>query len=177
MVIKYADDAMFAARTSLANDLEAFCEEFDIDATEVMDAVNVESRPVTQSIDSAIDDNPSSVPATAGESEKSPERLLELIDEHVDVAGERVAVLGLTVGGDDEEYNSRTIPVIEGLQSRGADVVGYDATGAEHMREQFPEIEYADSTADAIKSTSIAAVVTDWDQFIRLDGQVIRFTE
>lgn len=93
------------------NDIESFCEAFSIDATGVMYAVDLEAPPVTQFIDSAVDDNPLLVSATADGSESSPERLLELLDDHVNMAGEHVAVLGLTVGNDEHKY--RTILVIE----------------------------------------------------------------
>lgn len=99
-----------------------------------------------------------------------PERMLELLDAHVDVAGERVAVLGLAFKpGTDDVRNSRAIPLVEGLRERGADVVGYDPVAADNMRERFPGIEYADSAAAALDEASAALVVTDWDEFAALD--------
>jgi len=99
-----------------------------------------------------------------------PERMLELLDSHVDVAGERVAVLGLAFKpGTDDTRNSRAIPIIEGLQARGADVVGYDPVATDAMRERFPEVAYADSAAAALEGASAALVVTDWDEFAALD--------
>ena len=99
-----------------------------------------------------------------------PERMLELLDDHVDIAGERVAVLGLAFKpGTDDTRNSRAIPVIEGVLERGADVVGYDPVATEAMRERFPDIEYADSAAAALDGVTGALVVTDWDEFAALD--------
>ena len=98
--------------------------------------------------------------------------MLELLDDHVDVAGGRVAVLGLAFKpGTDDIRNSRAIPVIEGLQARGADVVAYDPVAAENTRERFPEIEYAASAAAALDGASAALVVTDWDEFATLDDE------
>ncbi|OYR54011.1 nucleotide sugar dehydrogenase [Halorubrum halodurans] len=102
--------------------------------------------------------------------DRQPERLLALLDEHVDVAGERVAVLGLAFKpGTDDVRNSRAIPLIEGLVERGAAVVGYDPVATETMREVFPDVEYADSAADALAGASGAVVATDWDEFAALD--------
>ncbi len=99
-----------------------------------------------------------------------PERMLDLLDDHVDVAGERVAVLGLAFKpGTDDTRNSRAIPIIEGLRERGAEVVGYDPVATENMRERFPEIEYADAPAAALDGAVGALVVTDWDEFAALD--------
>jgi UDPglucose 6-dehydrogenase len=110
--------------------------------------------------------------ATLDINEVQPQRLLGLLDDHVDVANKRVAVLGLSFKpGTDDIRNSRAIPIIEGLQERGADVVAYDPVAAEEMRERFPDIEYADSAADALTETHGAVVVTDWDEFAALDSE------
>jgi UDPglucose 6-dehydrogenase len=85
-------------------------------------------------------------------------------------AGERVTVLRLAFKpGTDDVRNSRAIPLIEGLQKRGAEVVGYDPVATESMRERFPDIEYADSAADALAGAVGAVVATDWDEFAALD--------
>jgi UDPglucose 6-dehydrogenase len=39
------------------------------------------------------------------------------------------------------------------------------------MRERFPEIEYADSAAQALEDAHAALVVTDWDEFAALDDE------
>jgi UDPglucose 6-dehydrogenase len=50
--------------------------------------------------------------------DRQPKRLLSLIDDHVDVKNERVAVLGLAfTPGIDDTRNSRAIPVIPGTPS------------------------------------------------------------
>jgi UDPglucose 6-dehydrogenase len=104
--------------------------------------------------------------------DRQPERLLGLLDDHVDVAGRRVAVLGLAFKPEtDDIRNSRAIPVIEGLRERGADVVAYDPVATDGMRERFPGIEYADSAGTALEGAHGAVVVTDWDEFATLDEE------
>jgi UDPglucose 6-dehydrogenase len=101
-----------------------------------------------------------------------PERLLSLLDDHVDVRGERVAVLGLSFKpGTDDVRNSRAIPVIEGLQERGATAVAYDPVATENTRAHFPDVEYADSAAAALDGASACVVCTDWDEFAALDAE------
>jgi len=102
-----------------------------------------------------------------------PERLLGLLDERADVAGERVAVLGLSFKpGTDDVRKTRAVPVIEGLQERGADVVAYDPVATESFDEHYPdvEIEYADSAAEALDGARAAVAVTNWDEFAALDS-------
>jgi UDPglucose 6-dehydrogenase len=101
-----------------------------------------------------------------------PERLLSLLDDHVDVSGKRVAVLGLSFKpGTDDIRGTRAIPVVDGLQERGADVVAYDPVATERMAEKRPDVAYADSAREALDGAFGAVVVTDWDEFAALDDE------
>ncbi len=193
MMIKYANNAALAAKISLANDLGNVCKEFGLDAYEVMEAVGLDDRIGEQFLRSGIgwggscfpkdvdairaaarkvDYDPPLLRATVEVNDAQPERLLALLDEHVDVEGRRVAVLGLAFKpGTDDVRNSRAIPVIEGLIERGATVVGYDPVAIETMRERFPDVEYASDAASALEGAAAAAVVTDWDEFAALDDE------
>ena len=114
---------------------------------------------------------PSMVAAAREVNDRQPERMLELLDTHVDVSGERVAVLGLAFKpGTDDIRNSRAIPVIEGLQERGAEVVAYDPNAVENMRERFPEIEYADAPEESLEAAEAALIVTEWEEIAELDA-------
>ena len=191
VMIKYANNAFLASKISLANDLGNICKRFDIDAYEVMDAVGLDDRIGAKFLRSGVGWGGSCFPkdvdairaaareagyepalldAAVAVNDGQPERMLELLDSHVDVAGERVAVLGLAFKpGTDDVRNSRAIPAIEGLQARGADVVGYDPVATDNMRERFPDVDYADSAAAALAGATAALVVTDWDEFAALD--------
>ena len=193
LMIKYANNAALATKISLANDLGNLCKEFGIDAYEVMAAVGLDDRIGEKFLRSGVGYGGSCFPkdvdalraagrnagydpdllnATVAVNDRQPERLLALLDEHVDVAGERVAVLGLAFKpGTDDVRNSRAIPVVEGLLERGADVVGYDPIATETMRERFPDITYADSARGALDGAVGALVVTDWDEFAALDTE------
>ncbi|MFC6752254.1 UDP-glucose 6-dehydrogenase AglM [Halorubrum tibetense] len=193
MMIKYANNATLAAKISLANDLGNVCKRFGIDAYEVMDAVGLDDRIGARFLRSGVGYGGSCFPkdvdalraaareagyepplldATVAVNDGQPDRMLDLLDDHVDVAGERVAVLGLAFKpGTDDIRNSRAIPVIEGLRTRGADVVAYDPVATANTRERLPEIEYADSAAGALDGATAALVVTDWDEFAALDHE------
>ncbi|WP_224447687.1 UDP-glucose 6-dehydrogenase AglM [Haloprofundus salilacus] len=192
-MIKYANNAFLASKISLINELGNICKEFGVDAYEVADAIGLDERIGSQFLRSGVGWGGSCFPkdvaaliaaaretgyepelleAVVGVNDRQPERLLSLLDDHVDVEGERVAVLGLAFkSGTDDVRSSRAIPTIEGLLNRGADVVGYDPVAAENMRAQFPDIEYAESAADALDGAIAAVVVTDWDEFAALDGE------
>ncbi|TYL36758.1 UDP-glucose 6-dehydrogenase [Natronococcus pandeyae] len=192
-MIKYANNAFLASKISLVNDLGNVCKEFGLDAYEVMEAIGLDDRISEQFLRSGVgwggscfpkDVNaiiaaareagydPALLEATVEVNDQQPERLLELLAEHVDLEGARIAVLGLSFKPQtDDIRNSRAIPTIERLQDRGAEIVAYDPVAIEPMRERFPELEYADSAADALENADGTVVVTDWDEFATLDEE------
>ena len=189
-MIKYANNTFLASKVSLINDIGNICKEFGVDAYEVADAIGLDDRigerflrsgvgwggscfpKDTDAIVAAAREqgyDPAVLSAAVDLNDAQPERLLALLDDHVDVADKRVAVLGLAFKpGTDDIRNTRAIPVIEGLRERGADIVAYDPVATENMRERYPDIEYADSAAAALDGASGAVVVTDWDEFAAL---------
>jgi UDPglucose 6-dehydrogenase len=192
-MIKYANNAFLATKVSLINELGNICKEYGVDAYEVADAIGLDHRISEHFLRSGVGWGGSCFPkdvdairnaarqqgydpvlldAAVEVNERQPQRLLSLMDQHVDVRGERVAVLGLAFKpGTDDIRNSRAISVIEGLQERGADVVGYDPVATENMRERFPDIEYASSAGEALEGASAALVVTDWEDICDLDEE------
>jgi UDPglucose 6-dehydrogenase len=192
-MIKYANNAFLATKISLMNEIGNICKEYGVDAYEVADAIGLDERIGSQFLASGVGWGGSCFPkdvaalvaaadsvgydaellkAAVGVNDRQPRRLLALLDEHADVAGERVAVLGLAFKpGTDDVRESRAIPVIEGLLDRGAHVVGYDPVATDRMRERFPDVEYADSAAAALRDAHAAVVVTDWDEFAALNDE------
>jgi len=192
-MIKYTNNAFLASKVSLINDLGNICKEFGLDAYEVAEAIGLDDRISEQFLRSGLGWGGSCFPkdtaairAAAREqgyeplmldaaseiNDRQPSRLLSLLDSHVDVADKRVAVLGLAFKpGTDDIRNSRAIPVIEGLQARGATVIAYDPVATDNMRERFPEIEYVDSPRTALEDASAALVVTDWPEIAELDAE------
>ncbi|ELZ52535.1 nucleotide sugar dehydrogenase [Halorubrum hochstenium ATCC 700873] len=101
-----------------------------------------------------------------------PGRLVDLLANHLDLVGARVAVLGLAFKpGTDDVRNSRAIPVVEQLQEHGAAVTAYDPVATENAKAYLDDVEYADSAAAALADADGAVVVTDWDEFAALDEE------
>jgi UDPglucose 6-dehydrogenase len=195
-MIKYANNGFLASKVSLINDIGNVCKELGVDTYEVAAAIGLDERIGERFLRSGLGWGGSCFPkdtaaiiAAAREAgyeppmltaavevnDRQPQRLLELMDRHVEVAGERVAVLGLAFKpGTDDVRGSRAVPVVEGLRERGADVVAYDPVAAEKMREKLPDLACADSAADALDGAVACLVVTDWDEFGALDTEFDR---
>ena len=192
-MIKYANNSFLAAKVSLINDIGNICKELGVDAYEVADAIGLDDRIGEQFLRSGLgwggscfpkdtaairaaaraeNYHPLMLDAATEINDQQPKRLLSLMDDHLDVQGKRVAVLGLAFKpGTDDVRNSRAIPVIEGLQQRGAEVVAYDPIAAENMREHFPDIQYAEIPGAALNGASAALIVTDWEEITALDEE------
>jgi UDPglucose 6-dehydrogenase len=103
-----------------------------------------------------------------------PERFLNLLDRHGNVAGERVAVLGLAFKpGTDDIRNTRAVPAIQGLIKRDAEIVAHDPVAIPNMRERFPAIEYTDDPAVALEGATVCLITTGWGG-VRVSGQGVR---
>ncbi|WP_256545231.1 UDP-glucose 6-dehydrogenase AglM [Halobellus inordinatus] len=190
-MIKYANNGFLAAKISLANDIANICKEYGIDSEEVLSAIGLDHRigaaflgagvgwggscfpkDVAAIIAAARDVgyDPAMLEAAVEVNDRQPVRLLDLLGDHVDPDGARVAVLGLAFKpGTDDIRNSRAIPLVDALLDANAEVVGYDPVATENFRERYPEIEYAGSPADALDGADAALVVTDWPEFADLD--------
>jgi len=192
-MIKYANNAFLASKISLANDLANICKEFGVDSAEVLETIGLDSRIGSAFLGAGLGWGGSCFPkdtaaiiaaaraqgyeprllqAAVDVNDGQPERMLDLLRERVDPDGKRVAVLGLAFKpGTDDIRKSRATLLISSLVDAGADVVGYDPVATDNMRERFPDIEYADSAADALANADAALVATDWDEFAALDDE------
>ncbi len=198
MMIKYANNAFLASKISLINELGIICKSYDVDAYEVADALGLDDRIGAKFLRSGVgwggscfpkdtnalvaaahtqDINPVVLEAVQERNRRQPERLLELLDNHIDPAGKRIAVLGLAFKpGTDDTRNTRAKPVIEGLTDRGATVVAYDPVAIPDMQERYSSTNFtpANSAAEALEGSHAAVVVTDWDEFAALDDEFDR---
>jgi len=200
-MIKYANNAFLASKVSLINDLGNVCKELGVDTYEVADAIGLDDRIGAKFLRSGLGWGGSCFPKdiaaiTAAAREEGyeppmleaavevndlmPRRLLALLDDHLDVAGERVAVLGLAFKpGTDDVRGSRSIPVIAGLLERGAEVVAHDPVAVEAFREYADvgsAVEYADSPGDALEDADACVVTTDWPGYADLDREFDRMS-
>jgi len=194
-MIKYANNAFLAAKVSLVNDLGNVCKEHGVDAYEVMDAVGLDHRVGAAFMRSGLGWGGSCFPkdvdalrAAAREkgydpavldagvevNDGQPGRLVDLLADHVELDGARVAVLGLAFKpGTDDVRNSRALDVLAELLDRGAEPVAYDPVAVENAREVLQEAEYAESAADALRDADGAVVATGWPEFDDLDWSVM----
>ena len=91
--------------------------------------------------------------------------------------GKRIAVLGLAFkGGTDDVRESPAVAIVKELVKEGANICAYDPAAMLKARELLPPgvIEYAENEYQAALRRDALLVLTDWEQFARIDLQKLR---
>jgi UDPglucose 6-dehydrogenase len=102
-------------------------------------------------------------------------RRTRIIDLAREVAGGRleglrVAVLGAAFKpNSDDIRDSPALDVAVGLRSTGADVVVYDPQALANARRAYPNLTYGDSAATTLAGADVVLLLTEWDEFRKLD--------
>lgn len=193
-MIKYANNTLLATKVSFANEIGNICKKMGIDTYAVMKEVGKDFRISPHFLNSGAGFGgscfPKDVRAIIGKAEelgyepkllrsvidineKQPLGMVRLLEQKTgELQGKRITVLGLAFKNDtDDIRESRSIPVIEELLRKKALVTAYDPMATEHMKKVFPNITYCDSAAEALQDADACLLMTEWDQFRRLDKE------
>jgi UDPglucose 6-dehydrogenase len=86
-----------------------------------------------------------------------------------------VAILGLAFKPEtDDMRDSPTIPIIKGLQSRGASVRAYDPQAMENARSMFKDVEYCSDAYTTAQGADALVLATEWNEFRALNFERIK---
>jgi UDPglucose 6-dehydrogenase len=84
--------------------------------------------------------------------------------------GKRIGVLGLAFKPNtDDMREAPSIPLIEGLRKRGAEVSAFDPVAREQAEKIFSGITFAPDAYAAADGADALVIVTEWDEFRALD--------
>jgi UDPglucose 6-dehydrogenase len=84
-----------------------------------------------------------------------------------DVAGKRIAVLGLAFKPEtDDMREAPSLPLIHGLVEAGAGVVAFDPEAMAGAKPMLPlSVEYASDAAAAVRGADALVLITEWNEF------------
>ena len=101
--------------------------------------------------------------------------MVERVERGVgDLKGKRIAVLGLAFKPNtDDMRDAPSIPLIEALLERGAEVRAFDPVAREQAEKIFSGIEFASDAHAAAADADALVIVTEWDEFRALDLEKI----
>jgi UDPglucose 6-dehydrogenase len=96
----------------------------------------------------------------------------KLEHELIQLQGAKVAVLGLTFKPNtDDLREAPSLPIIEALLQRGAEVYVHDPVAIEKARLLLPSaVHFTHELTDAIRDAEAAILITEWPEYIRLDA-------
>src|SRR5260370_37843823 len=92
-----------------------------------------------------------------------------------DVSGRTIGVLGLACKPEtDDMRDSPTIPLINGLQERGATVRAYDPEATENAKKFFDNVTYCRDAYETASGSDALVIATEWNEFRALNLDRVR---
>jgi UDPglucose 6-dehydrogenase len=192
-LIKYAANAFLATRVAFIDEIADLCEQVGADALEVAHGIGLDPRIGGRYLAPGPGFGGSCLPkdaralAAMGRAQDTPLRVVEavleangrrreaMVDRIVtacggDVAGKRIAVLGVTFKPNtDDMRDAPSLVVVPGLQQAGAEVHAHDPQGTRTARELLAGVVFHDDPYGAIDGADALVVLTAWDAFRALD--------
>ncbi len=193
-LIKYASNAFLATKISFINTMANLCNKIPgADVKVVATAMGLDKRIGPLFLNAGLGYGGSCFPkdvkalitysksltyplALLDEVEKvnntQPLRAVELCREALgSIKDKRIALLGLAFKADtDDMREARVIPIINQLIKEGASIIAYDPAAIPVAMEIFKnKISYAKSTVECLKNADCCILVTEWDEFKKLE--------
>ena len=190
-LIKYASNSFLAIKLSFVNDVAALCESAGADPLEVMQGMGLDTRignrflqpgpgwggscfpKDTRALASIANEFGVQMPlisAAITSNETAHKRVADRLMNALggSLVGKTIAVLGVTFKANtDDIRESPSISVIERLVGRGATVKTYDPMAKELSINSVSSFK---SALDAVKNADALVVLTEWDEFTKLDA-------
>ncbi len=196
-MIKYASNAFLATRISFINEIAQICEKLGADVKEVARGMGADKRIGPYFLDAGIGYGGSCFPKDvlalhymAAHSGCHPQLLQAVMDinqsardRFVDkvrtllgsLQNRVIGVLGLSFKPNtDDMREAPSITIIEELRKEGAHVKAYDPVAMENANEYLPTVTFCATAYDAAKEADALLVVTEWNEFKRLDWERMR---
>jgi len=197
-MIKYASNAFLATKISFVNEIAGICENVGADVQSVAYAMGLDRRIGPKFLHAGAGYGGSCFPKdtkallkiaeTAGREARIVSAAIEvnrlqkeaMVAKVVDaaggdVAGKTVGVLGLSFkpNTDDMRYAASQV-LVEGLLKLGASVRAFDPVAEPTARAVLPDIEYAGDAYSAAEGAHVLVLMTEWNEFRRLDLERIK---
>jgi UDPglucose 6-dehydrogenase len=196
-MIKYAANAFLATKVSFINEIANLCEKMGADVHHVAKAMGLDGRigkkflhPGPGYGGSCFPKDTRALSWMAREkgysfkildsvirvNEEQKKRMVVKIQEKVgDLRGKTIGMLGLSFKPNTNDIRESSSMVIIGdLLAMGAKVKAFDPVAMDEAKAVLPEVEYGRDPYDVAKGSDALVLVTEWNQFRRLDLQRIK---
>ena len=196
-MIKYAANAFLATKVTFINEIANLCEVAGADVYHVAKAMGLDGRIGKKFLHPGPGYGGSCFPkdtrallrmahdrgypfkilnSVVEVNEDQKQRMVDKIREKVgDLRGKTIGVLGLSFKPNTNDVReSCSIAIIQGLLVEGAKVKAFDPAAMEEARVVLPKLELGSDPYDVAKGSDAIVLVTEWNQFRRLDLERIK---
>jgi UDPglucose 6-dehydrogenase len=192
-MIKYASNAFLATKISFINEMANICDRVGADVHKVAKGMGLDRRigakflhpgpgfggscfpKDTQAISQIAKQHGYEfriVDAVIKVNQERPGIMIERIVSAVgeDLTGKTIGFLGLTFKPNtDDMRESPTIPIISGLQERGAKIQAYDPGGMQEAKEHLQDVVYKKDLYAVAVGADALVLATEWNRFRNID--------
>ena len=197
-MIKYASNAFLATKISFINEISNICELLGADVENVSIGMGMDKRIGRQFLKAGIGYGGSCFPKDtkaliqiAGNVDYDFQLLKGVVNVNIrqqgllieklkrcmpDVAGKRIAVLGLAFKPEtDDMREAASILITDELLKQGATVIGYDPVAMENARALLnPQVEFAQDITEAIGASDAVLILTEWNEIKQLPPEIFQ---
>jgi len=196
-IIKHASNSFLALKLSYINAVADLCERFSADVTQVAAALGLDPRIGRDYLRAGLGFGgfclPKDIQAFRRLAEKvgydfallreveriNQERVERFLDKLCRALGslkdKTIAVLGLAFKPNTDDIRfAPALEILRRLLAAGAQVKAYDPQAMEKTRALFPQVAYCRDAYAAAAGSEALLLVTEWEEFSRLDWQQMR---
>ena len=200
-MIKYACNAFLATKISFINEISILCEKVGADVQKVSFAMGLDSRigskflhpgpgyggscfpKDTRALVKIADEYGVDLKIVKGAieaNERQKYHMVEKIESHLgELNGKKVGILGLSFKPDtDDMRESPSLTIIPELIKKGATVTAFDPAAIKEavwrLKEYEKDIVYCANEYEVMKGVDALVILTEWNQFRRLDLRRVR---
>lgn len=197
-LIKYAANAMLAARVSFMNELSHFCEMIGADIQEIAKGVGLDDRIGPHFLKAGCGYGGSCLPkdvqalafamrkagcsatlisaieaANTAQKESMVTKARALLGGAV--KGKKIAVWGLAFKQKtDDMREAPSIVLINALVQAGAEIIAFDPAARHTAEKVLPKINYAAQPLEAVEGADLLVIMTEWHEFRSIDLREVK---
>ena len=197
-LIKYAANGFLATKITFINEIASVCEKVGANVQDVALGMGLDSRIGPKFLQAGPGFGGSCFPKDTSAMAEISRRYgyefqimeavlrvndavkLRMVEKIVDamggdVTGKTIAFLGLAFKPEtDDMRDSPTIPIIKGLQKRGASIRAYDPQAIENSQSIFENVAYFDDAYTTAEGADALVLATEWNEFRALNFERVR---
>ena len=196
-IIKHASNSFLATKISFANAISQICDKVGADVLKVVEGMGLDKRIGRDFLSAGVGYGgscfPKDVDAFVRLSEKvgydfsllrevrcinesQKKAFLKLIESHMWILKNKtVGVLGLAFKPNTDDMRSApSFDIIKSLQKEGAKIKAYDPQAMGNSKKIFSGVKFCKDAYDVAKSADCLVVLTEWDEFSKINFRKIR---